>query len=88
LAWYYIVLEIPEDCTVFALEKIGGRLGYHVKQNCLIHNVTHRVMKDNSRNLADYQIADGTLIHSVCQFHTLKGIMTDEFDVYNEIDYV
>jgi hypothetical protein len=41
LAWYNIVLEIHEDCTVFTLkEKNGGRLGYHVNQYCLIHNVT------------------------------------------------
>jgi hypothetical protein len=33
LAWYNIVLEIPEDCTVFVLKKkIGVILGYHVMQ--------------------------------------------------------
>jgi hypothetical protein len=63
-------------------------LGYHIKHICLIHNVTNRVMNANYRNLKDYKIVDGTLIHLLHQFHTLKGIMTDKFDVYNEIDYV
>jgi hypothetical protein len=89
LAWYNAVLEIPEDCTVCALKKkIGGKLGYHVNQICLIHNLTNRVIKYNSRKISDYRIADGTLIDFMCQFHTLKGIMTNEFDVYYEIDYV
>jgi hypothetical protein len=46
LAWYNIVLEIPEDCNVFALKrKIRGILGYDINQICLIHNITNRVIK-------------------------------------------
>jgi hypothetical protein len=67
---------------------MGGRLGYHANQICLIHTITNRVMKDNSRNLAHYRIGDGTLLHCLCQFRTLKGEMTNYFDAYNEIDYV
>jgi hypothetical protein len=50
-----VSFEIPEDCIVFApKKKFGGRLGYHVNQIFLIHNVTNRVMTYNSRKIAEY----------------------------------
>jgi hypothetical protein len=44
LAWHNIVLKMSDDCTVHSLKaKLAWKLGYHVKQICLIHNVTNRV---------------------------------------------
>jgi hypothetical protein len=88
LAWHIIVLEMSDDCTVHSLKaKLACKLGYHVKQICLIHNVTNRVLKEEYLNLIEYNIVYGTIIHMVSQFHTLKGTITDDFDAYNAIDY-
>jgi hypothetical protein len=86
LAWYTIVLEMPDDCTVYSLKKNRREIG--LSHQTHLPDPKYRVMNANYRNLKDYQIVDGTLIHFLRQFNTLKGIMTDEFDVYSEIDYV
>jgi hypothetical protein len=88
LAWNNIVVEMFDNSTIYSLkQKLGWKLGYDVKQICLIHNVTNRVLKNDSLILIEYSIVDGTLIHMVSQFHTLKGKITDDFDAYNAVDY-